>query len=206
MPEDTNVNAAPRSRARCTRADTTRTAMLVSAAAFVQATRATRWPCDVHVPAWEEYFHGARHMIDDGLLDNCHPTRRSRSTLRRMHRRACCRPKPARCCIRRRQDRGAAAAAMRRCCITRSTRFRSPARSPPRCTAGNPADRRVRSGGDDRPDPGGLDRQRHSGDGTAYRRPIGFRESRAKAFRVTRSRRTSRARRGRWWKSNRGSW
>jgi metal-dependent amidase/aminoacylase/carboxypeptidase family protein len=82
----------------------------------------------------EEGYHGARYMIEDGLLDIAKPEA-ARCTSRPMRRpgpssaaRVRCSPRPTRS-----TRRSAGVAAMPRCRTTRSTRSRWRARSSPRC-------------------------------------------------------------------------
>ena len=70
MPEDTGLEYASTSTAPCTRAGTTRTSRC-SSARRACSPRARELPGTVRFmfQPGEEGFHGARYMLDEGLLD-----------------------------------------------------------------------------------------------------------------------------------------
>ncbi len=98
LPEDTGLRVRLRGRrARCTPAGTTRTSRCSPRRPGCWPTGATSWPggCVFMFQPGEEGFHGARYMIDEGLLDRTGPGRPPGRRVRAAHQRDRCRP--ARC-------------------------------------------------------------------------------------------------------------
>jgi len=83
MSEDTGLPYASELTVPCTRAARRARAMLVAAARLLALRTADlHGTVRFHVPAGEEGFHGARHMIDAGLLEQPNVDARIRAARR----------------------------------------------------------------------------------------------------------------------------